>query len=211
MGGYLCSEAPVGDAWDEVVRLRAEGFAADPGRPAAAVSDRFDGRENCRSYLLTRDGEPGGLGTIRPCIYRPERPELSVPVFDLYPEAVAASLGRDAAFVQSTYFAVTPALRGGGLVPKLLLFREVYRAAVRTSSRFVITIVRSKETYINFYGKLGFSVLAEGRVHPAFGVPTALIGVEITDAGFQRVLAMERFAPIFQDVLTAEPPASTGG
>jgi hypothetical protein len=79
--------------------------------------------------------------------------------------------------VQSTFFAVSSAHRGAALGPKLLLIREVLRAALDSRSDLVVTIVRSRGSQVRFYGRMGFRPLGPTKVHPLPGREAVLIGV----------------------------------
>jgi hypothetical protein len=126
---------------------------------------------------------------------------MLTPVFEIYGDEARTVFGSDADFVQSTHFVLAPTVGRLEILPKLLLFREVFRAAVVQRARYVITVIRDKASYVSFYRRLGFEVIASGRVHPTFAVPTVLLAAEITATGFHRVLATERFFPIFQGLL----------
>jgi hypothetical protein len=144
MTEYECVESAAGDLLKEVFRLRSECYSADLGREIGPCADRYDGRENCRSYVIFRVGESRGLGTIRPCVYEPTRPDLTVPVLELYPDDVRVVLGAATPFVQSTHFVFSNDYRADGLRPKLLLFREVFRAAVDHRASHILTVIRDK-------------------------------------------------------------------
>jgi hypothetical protein len=183
--------------------------ASDPNaiRPTSAgrsarVPIAYDGRENCRSYVIFRVGESRGLGTIRPCVYEPTRPDLTVPVLELYPDDVRVVLGAATPFVQSTHFAFSNDYRADGLRPKLLLFREVFRAAVDHRASHILTVIRDKLSYLGFYRKLGFDLIASGKLHPLFDVPTALLAAEIKAERFRSVIKNSRFSPIFQELVS---------
>jgi hypothetical protein len=185
-----CFEATA-ELLEEVLRLRSECYSADLGRAIPALADSYDFRENCRSFLLR-----GSMGSIRPCVYHPERPGLKVPVFDLYGTEIGDALP-ETPFVQSTHFV---SRREAGHALLMLLFREVFRAAVRSGSAHVVTVVQDRESYLRFYGRLGFRAIAAGRTHPQFGIPTALLCCGFSEEWFRTISGSRRLSPILDGV-----------
>jgi hypothetical protein len=191
-----CFEA-TGELLGDVLRLRSECYSADLGREIPALADAYDFQENCRSFLLR-----GNMGSIRPCLYHPERPGLKVPVFDLYGAEIGDGLP-DTPFVQSTHF-VSRKEAGHALL--MLLFREVFRAAIRSGSSHIVTVVQDRESYRRFYGRLGFRAIAQGRTHPHFGVATALLCCAFNEEWFHTISGSRRLSAILDGVGIEEIP-----
>ena len=155
--------------------VRREAFHEGTPTSRQALDDGYDDLPNCRSYLLfTTAGEP--IGTVRVCHYSREFGWLPIPAFDLYGEELAG-FGERRTLVQSTFFAVSSSHRGAALGPKLLLIREVLRAATDSGSDLVVTIVRSRGSQVRFYGRMGFRPMGPSRVHPLAGHEAVLLGV----------------------------------
>jgi len=89
--------------------------------------------------------------------------------------------------------------------PLLLLFREVFRAAVIGGSRYIVTVVQPKGSYLTFYRRLGFEVISGEKPHPAFGVPTVLLGVDLTTSRHREITTQPKFAPLFQGLVRGSP------
>src|SRR4051794_2446533 len=131
-----------------VYALRREAFHEGAPTSGEGLRDEYDDRPNCRSYLLrTGAGEP--IGTVRVCLFAGESGWLPIPAFDLYGDELR-DLGENRTLVQSTFFAVSSDHRGAALGPKLLLIREVLRAAIDSRSDLVVTIVRSRGSQVRF-------------------------------------------------------------
>jgi hypothetical protein len=194
-----CFEA-TGELLGEVLRLRSECYSADLGREIPARADAYDFQENCRSFLLR-----GAMGSIRPCVYHPELPGLKVPIFDLYGAEIGDALP-GSPFVQSTHF-VSRGDAGHALL--MLLFREVFRAAVGSGSAHIVTVVQDKEIYHRFYGRLGFRAIASGRTHPQFGVPTTLLCCEFSEKWFRTISESRRLSSILEGVEIDELPVTS--
>lgn len=224
MADFACVRAADAETLREVVRVRAECYSADVGREVPAAPDRYDFQENCPSFLLVRSGRPNGLGAIRPCLFLAGRPELPVPISELYLGEVERNLGPGVSFVQSTHFVVSPTLKRTEIAPRLLLFREVFRTAIENRAGHIITVVRDLESYFRFYERLGFRRIASGKIHPTLGVPTALLWCEFSTDRLRRILESRRLAAIIQGFdldgaadrwtersTPARPGATTGG
>jgi predicted N-acetyltransferase YhbS len=173
----VCYTAPASTPSEmrTVYSLRREAFHEGAPTSGEGLKDDYDDRPNCRSFLLrTGAGEP--IGTVRVCHFSCEFGWLPIPAFDLYEEELRG-LGENRTLLQSTFFAVSSAHRGAALGPKLLLIREVLRAATDSGCDFVVTIVRSRGSQVRFYGRMGFRPLGPTRVHPLAGREAVLVGV----------------------------------
>src|SRR3954451_17346769 len=129
--------------------IRNRAFSGD-GHDAE--DDGYDVRPNCRSYVLCEGtGEP--IGTLRVSVYSAAFGWLPIPAFDLFADELKA-MAPGLVIVQSSLFAISADERGLDLVPKLLLIREVLRAAFEFRADLVVTIVKNQGSQIRFYHRM---------------------------------------------------------
>jgi hypothetical protein len=183
---YYCVQARTPEELTAVCRIRHEAYresdAAAGAGPGPMVMDEYDGRPNCPSFALHREGEPGILGAIRPCVYDPKRPDLLIPAFDYFKEEIENHCGMDVRIVQSTHFVLSPSVRGIDFISKFTLFREVLRMADLHQAAFITTAVRNRASHLDFFAHMGFQPQSEPRWIPGFSNYAVLLAVDIPTA-----------------------------
>jgi hypothetical protein len=203
--GYTVAAATSPTQWEAVSALRRECFGADFG---AAVRDAYDDLPGSVTFLLhAPDGDP--IGTIRCCTSASETGCRSLPASELYPQEIGALGGFVVA--QSTHFAVTGRHREAGLLPKLLLIREVFRTAAYWAD-YLVTVVRNRPTCLRFYGRMGFTPMGPPRLHTWAGAEGVLLGLRPREALVQ-VRASGTLWPIgaFDEDAAGESADGTSG
>jgi hypothetical protein len=176
-----------------VHRLREEAFARADAQPT--VTDAYDDAPNCRSFILRSAGRGRAIGSIRACVYSGSFAWRPIPAFDLYGEEIESRADLRSGMVQATHFCIAPTSRGSPLLPKLLLFREILKTAVRERSGHVICIIKNQSAHLRFHGRMGFTQIGPEKIHPLADQKAVLIGVPTST-----FLATVRADKVFQAI-----------
>ena len=185
-----------------VFALRHQSYVSqnfiDP-RPNGLFHDEFDGRSNCVSILIYRNGVPSA--SVRASLYDPSGllPEAdTIPALDAFREEINQLAwsyhedGRPARMLE-----ITRLVRHPDLANDNDLIFALYRMAGYLIVHFKVDIVLSavRQNHMAFYRRLGFQKVTEPRVYPKLKFLAGLMACFDTSYGDIR-----RTVPILESV-----------
>jgi hypothetical protein len=97
-------------------------------------------------------------------------------LFDLYRQEIETRFDIRSGIVQPSHFCIARSHRGASLLPKLLLFREILRTAVREQAGFVACVVKNQPARLRFHNRMGFTQIGPAKLHPLANREVVLIG-----------------------------------
>ncbi|WP_417460537.1 N-acyl amino acid synthase FeeM domain-containing protein [Kordiimonas sp.] len=121
-----------------------------------AFMDPYDTAPNCHSFIEYIEGFPAG--SIRACIYQPERPDLGIPAQELFPDEMEAHIGFESRVVESNKFVVHPTYQHKALRLKFKLFKNVFDKALEVGADYIVTSPRA--TQVDFYKSMQFEPIS---------------------------------------------------
>ncbi|WP_417451102.1 N-acyl amino acid synthase FeeM domain-containing protein [Kordiimonas sp.] len=146
-------------AAQEIFELRYTAYldkASIAANEQAAFTDPYDGAPNCHSFIEYIEGMPAG--SIRACVYHPEKPHLGIPAQELFPDEMEAHIAPGASVVESNKFVVHPTFQHKALRLKFKLFKNVFDKALAVGADYIVTSPRASQ--IDFYRGMQFEPIS---------------------------------------------------
>ena len=119
-------------------------------------SDPYDGAPNCHSFIEYVEGMPAG--SIRACVYEPQKPHLIIPAQELFADEMEQHIGHDTCVVESNKFVVHPMFQNKAMRLKFTLFKNVFDKALEIGADYLVTSPRA--TQVDFYRSMQFEPIS---------------------------------------------------
>lgn len=179
--GYQIKRA-TGPLLDRVVSMRyrsysSEGFIDE--NSSGKFMDEYDALPNCSSHLLYFENK--AVGSIRTCVYKPNKP-FPVPILEVYGKEIEAAIGLTTPFLEVNKFVIAPEFqKRGGVQARFELFRAVAEETREKGAEYILMAVR--KSHVRFYDHMfDCQVISEAKLYPGLKFSTVLLLIKNTES-----------------------------